>query len=48
MSAFIVEEKCLNNIINFLIMKIQKTAYYTNGQCSKLIKKRGYNLAKGL
>ena len=45
MSAFIVDEKCLNNIINFLTYE-QFWKDKTYGECSKLLKKRGYDLAK--
>ena len=45
MSAFIVDEKCLNNIINFLTYE-QFWKDETYGQCSKLLKKRGYDLDK--
>ena len=45
MIANIVEEKCLNNIINWLVYEDYHKDK-TNGQCSRLIKKQGYNLAR--
>ena len=48
MSEYIVNERCLNNIVNFLIHEGYKCdRYYTNGECAELIKERGYDLAKG-
>ena len=45
MSASIVEEKCLNNIVNFLTYE-QFLKEKTNGKCTDLLKKLGYNLDK--
>ena len=48
MNEHIVDERCLNNIVNFLIHEGYKPdAYYTNGQCAALIKEQGYDLSKG-
>ena len=44
MSASIVDEKCLNNIINFLVYEQLRKKNGTYGECSKLLKKRGYDL----
>ena len=43
MSVNIVEESCLNKIINFLINE-QFYSDRTNGQCEKLLNKMGYDL----
>ena len=44
MSAFIVDEKCLNNIVSFLSFTIE-LYMDDSGKCTKLLKKEGYNLA---
>ena len=43
MSAYIVEEKCLNNIINFLSNE-RAHRNFTNGECTELLEKLGYCL----
>ena len=45
MSTSIVEEKCLNNIINWLVYEDYHKDK-TNGQCSRLLTRQGYNLAR--
>ena len=39
MSAYIVEEKCLNDIVNWL-------AYSTKGRCTRLLRRKDYFLHK--
>ena len=47
MSANIVDENCLNVIVNFLFNeKVDRE--WTRGECFELLKKRGYNLDKSI
>ena len=45
MSANIVNERCLSDIINFLSYEERFWKDKTYGRCSKLLKKQGYNLS---